>query len=361
MENANKLTQMEASQARMAAVLDENKRLINELKLMQGLVQKVSQQSNQACKQIIDLTKRGMEQNLILFGVDDSLEIQDAREEAPKFTARERPKYLALEFFQKVMKLEIALEDVWKAHRSGPFREGKVKPLIVKLSYSAKELIMEHLSSLKGLKNPLMQQTYFISEQIPEAITETKKQVSSRLKNLKEVNDMKPKEERKKIYVVNNNILVDGEVVPPEITSPQPSDLFLNAEAQRQVDAIQAKMVEVDREVISNSDFRALAGKVHSLEEVKQAYIAAAQRYPSVDHLMMAYAFKDSRNGKVHSGACDDREYGAGIRIRKVIFEQKARNTVVFVLRKFGGIHMGFNRFNIIEDMAQKAINLLPF
>lgn len=81
------------------------------------------------------------------------------------------------------------------------------------------------------------------------------------------------------------------------------------------------------------------------------------QRYPAADHAMMAYALKEDEVLK--TGFCDDREYRAGNRLKKLIFEKKARNTVLFVLRKYGGVHLGFNRFSIIERVAKLALNML--
>lgn len=353
-ENSTKIIRMENSQSRMAALLDENKRLVHELQIMQGLVQKVQQQASQNSTQVLELTKRGMEQNLMLHGVDDSIEKEDSNDEV--FTNRERCKHSALKFFKEVMNLNLTIEDIWKAHRVGSYKAGKVKPLIVKLAYNAKELVMENLSTLKNKSNPITKQVYFINEQIPEGISETRKQASNRAKILKEANDKKPKEERSNIFVINDKVLVDGQVKEPEIIPPQPSQLFLDKDSQNRVDILQSKFVETDLEILRNSEFRALAVKVHSIQETQDAYIAAAQRYPAVDHIMMGYAFRDKA---VKSGFCDDREYGAGTRIRKTIFETKTRNTAVFVLRKYGGVHLGFNRFQIIENMARKAIELL--
>lgn len=353
---------METSQKKMATLLDENKRLVHELKTMQGLIQKLSQQSTSTAYQVLDLTKRGMEQNLIIHGADDSIEVEDQdrekRKEAPTYAFRERPKLSALKFFREELDLDFSIEDVWKAHRTGPFRENKTRPLIVKVAYKAKERIMENISKLKGRSNPKTGQVFFVSEQIPEGISEIKKQTTARANHLKEINEKKPKESRSKIQIINDKILVDGQLDMPEIQTPQPSQLlFLQPDEQRRVNLVQQKLMETEPETIRNSEFIAMAVKIHSLEELNAAYIAAAQRYPAADHVILGYAFRDDKS--VKSGFCDDREHGAGSRIRKTIFELKARNVAVFVVRKFGGIHLGFQRFGVIEEIAKKAIELL--
>lgn len=355
--NENKIANMQKSQSRITELLDENKRLISELKVMQGLVEKVSQKSDTNAHQIMDLTRRGMEQNLILHGVDNSIEVEDPKQETPMYSFRERPKYSAIQFFSEVLKVDISVEDIWKAHRMGPYKTDKVRPLIVKLAYSAKELVMEHMASLKGKSNNKTKQTYFISEQIPEGIVESRKQINQRLKTLKDQNEAKPKEERSKIQVINEKILVNDVLDLPEVTVPKPSQLFLDERTQALIDQIQSELQETSPVTVRNSEFMGISIKVSSIEKVQQAYIAVTQRYPSVDHIMLGYAFRDS-GGKLKTGFCDDREYGSGVRIRKTIFKLKCRDTAVFVLRKFGGVHLGFNRFKTIEEVAQTAIGL---
>lgn len=356
-QNSNKISQMENNQARMSALLDENKRLVQELKTMQGLVHKVQQQANMASNQILDLTKRGMEQNLIVHGIDDTLEKEDPKRETPMFTFRERPKHAVLQFLKDILNIDIGLEDIWKAHRMGPSSKDKVRPMVIKVSYGAKELIMEHVSKLKGKTNPKTKQVLFISEQIPEGVTENKKQTASRLKTLKDNNDKKPVAERNKLQVIGDKILVDGVVDEPEVVTPLPSQLFPSIEKQKRIDAIQAKMIETEPLFERNSEFKAISLRVHSIEEVNLAYIAVAQRYPISDHISVGYALREGH--QVKSGFCDDREYGAGTKIKNIIFDQKSKNTAVFVLRKYGGVHLGFNRFQIIESATKEAIRML--
>lgn len=168
---------------------------------------------------------------------------------------------------------------------------------------------------------------------------------------MKDINEKKPKEEQRKIQVVQNNILVDGKLDLPEVSVPKPSQLFLDPKTQEIIDNMQAEMVETEPILIRNSEFIGLAAPANTTEQV------VYQRYPCVDHAVMAYSLKE--NGTLKNGFCDDKEYGAGIRLRKILFDQKCRDTVVFVLRKYGGVHIGFQRFETIEEVAKRVINML--
>lgn len=356
-ENTKKIDSMESGQRKMMALLEENKRIVQELKVMQGLVQKVSQQTVTNSDQLLDLTRRGMEQNLIIHGADNSIEIEDGKRETPMFTFKERCFHSALKFFKEVMNLDLDIGDIWKAHRTGQYKADKMRPLIIKVSYQAKDLIMENISCLKDKCNPVTKQKYFVGEQIPEGISEVRKQISGRIKVLRDQNDKKPREEKDKIQVVNNCILINDKIQQPEITPPRPSELFLDTDTQSQVDQLQAELVETEPEILRNSEFIGLAAKADSVDKVRKFYTAVYQRYPSADHAIMAYALREGT--QVKSGSCDDREFGAGNRLKKLIFETRSRDTVLFVLRKYGGVHLGFQRFAAIENVAKAALALL--
>lgn len=48
-----------------------------------------------------------------------------------------------------------------------------------------------------------------------------------------------------------------------------------------------------------------------------------------------------------------------GAAIRKTMAEERARDSTIFVIRKFGGLHLGFERFKTISLVAKKALYLL--
>lgn len=356
-DNAAKMAKFENSQLTVTTLLEENKRLISELRLMQGLVQKVSQQTSHANNQILNLTKRGMEQNLVFHGIDNTIEIEDAKAKQPMFSRKERCQQSVMSFCKDYLDVDLEPGDVWKAHRMGPFKQDKMRPMVVKLAYSAKDLIMEHISKLKGKKNPNTQQTFFVSEQIPEGLVEAKKQLSAQLKTLKEKNEARPAAERQHIQVISDKILINDQVELPEVQPPQPSQLFLDARSQARINQIQAQLLETDPFTVKNSEFTALSLRVNTVQEVNDAYVAVYQRYPAADHIMAAYALKHGQILK--QGSCDDGEHGASNRIKRLIFEEHSKNTAIFVVRKYGGVHLGFGRFAAIEQVTRNALSML--
>lgn len=346
----SQIKNLESTSAALAKLLEDSKRLVSDLTIMQGILQKHSQQLSASENKVLDLTKRGMEQNLIIYGVENCESSVEGE------TQNDKCRRAVMDFLYKEMDLIIAKEDIWKAHRTGRFQDNKTRPMIIKAAYHAKEKIMENLAKLKGKKNRF-DQVLFISEQIPEGVIEAKKQATNKANALISKNETKPKEERSIIKIVQDKVLVNGRVDLPEVVTPEPADLFPPQAEQQKIDDMNSKLVETEPILNNNSSFVGLAIKVHSIEEVNRAYKAAVQRFSAMDHVMISYALKEK--GVLKYGKCDDREHGGSEAIRKAMLELKPKNTAVFVVRKYGGLHLGTSRFRSIDQAARDAIKLL--
>lgn len=269
---------------------------------------------------------------------------------------KENCKHSFLKFLQDKMNVELDIEDIWKAHRMGKESPNKTQPMIVKVSYAAKELIMEHVSTLKD-KTDVHGQALYIKEQIPEGIMEKKKKNSARLKVLNSENDNRPQERKNKIQVIQDQIIVNGEIDRMEVNTPQPADLFLDVETQKKVEAMHGRMQQTDPVNIRNSQFIGYSLKTSSIKEINWAYKALAQKHSAVDHIFMAYAIKEEE--EVKHNHCDDGEHGGGNYIHRLLLRDKVRNTAIFVVRRYGGIHLGLERYQTIEAVSKEAIRLV--
>lgn len=340
LKNSQKL--MEQNQARFTSMMAENKRLASDLLMAQGLIQKYSQKINALENKVLDLTRRSMEQNLIIHGIEES---------------KDEDCYDAVEaFIFEHFEFKIDEADVWRAFRLGVPRNNKARPMFVKFSFYARDRIMDNVSVLKNKKN-VHNQTLFVSNQVPEGITESRKALIKRASNIKEVEKEKPLGQRREVKIMGEHVVVGGEVVKPEITTPQPFELFPGMDEQKKINAMNQKVVETQPSYKLNSSFVGLAVKIKTVQETKQAYKAVMQRFPYMDHVMMAYQFKEG--DQIKFGSCDDTEYGGGSVIAKFIQSKKLRNIAVFVVRRYGGIHLGYDRFQAIEKAAAAAVQLL--
>lgn len=344
---SDKMEAMEANQAKIVQLMNDMKKLTQDINLMKGMFQKHSQNLQKLENNILDLTRRGMEQNLIFHGIHEK-DFEEGQYESCRETI--------VEFLEEKLQLSIDPLEIWKVHRMGVRKENRARAIVTKVSYNAKEQIMQNVTKLKDLKNK-HQQKIFINEQIPEGVIERKKQVSSRLKKLRKDNDQKPINERSDIKVMNDKIIIDGMVDTPEVKTPQPEDLFMDPVELKMVRALNSKILETRPINVQNSQFIGFAFRAHSTLEVNRAYKAIALRFPSVDHIMMAYGLKEDDQLKI--GHCDDGEFSGGNCIQQTLKEMKVRNTAVFIVRKYGGIHLGFERFATIQKVTKEALKLL--
>ena len=91
------------------------------------------------------------------------------------------------------------------------------------------------------------------------------------------------------------------------------------------------------------------------MQDVRRAYKQVRRQDPVATHIMAA--FKMGGNGQ--SDFCDDGEHGGGFSIRKTIDEENKSGIAVFVVRHYGGVHLGTRRFEHIVNSAKSAINNL--
>lgn len=336
---------VEQGQSRLTTMLAENKRLSRDLVTTQGLLQKYSQKIQNLEARILDLTRRGMEQNLVFHAI----------EEAPD-PKRENCIDTLVYFVKEHLQVDIQDTDIWKCYRMGAPQTNKSRPIFAKLAYTAKDAIMEKVGMLKDKRNT-HSQVRFISEQIPEGISEMKKAVGKRAAVLRKAEEKKPPSQRQEIKIIADKILVGGQVDKLEVCTPQPFELFPGMEEQKAIDGISRQIHETRPIFFRNSTFVGLAVEVHSLEEINNAYKAVMQRFPFMDHVPMAYCYKTEDRIKV--GSCDDMEHGAGSCISAFLYQNRIKNAAVFVVRRYGGIHLGYDRFRVIENSAKEAVKLL--
>lgn len=341
-----KMEHLEQTQKRMANLLAENKKMAGDLLTAQGLLQRYSQKIRTMEGKILDLTRRGMEQNVVIHGL----------EEKPK-PNEEDCFATVLEFTDKFLGINLDEADVWKVYRFGKLRKDRARPMFVKLSYYGKDNVMDHVSALKGRKNH-HGQSYFVSEQVPEGIVENRKQIAQRVGVLKAKEAKKPPTQQQEVRIMGEKIVVGGNVDRPLVSTPQPNELFPSMEEQSKINGLNSKIKETLPSYEKNSSFVGLAVETKSIEEVNLAYKAVVQRYPYMDHVMMGYRVT-TPDGEILHGGCDDTEYGGGSCVENQLYAMKQNNIATFVVRRYGGIHLGVDRFQTIRAMTSMAVKIL--
>lgn len=327
----NRLTKLEA----------DNQTLRKELDIVKGLLQREYFYRENLEKKVLDLTARSMSNNVTISGL--------------QYNRGENCKEKVINFFERVMEIPCNPAHVIVAHRIGIVDEkSRFAPLMIaRVETELKETIFGNVANLRNKKNA-DGHYYYVNTQLPEAIQEEKRNIRSKVKELNEINNSLPDDRKIKVAVRNNRLYIDGDLYSEPVEVPQPKDLFPTPEEQKKMSDL--KVLKTDYISDQGSKFWGVAIKVTSINEVRRAYRRVKQDHPEMDKIMMGYITKD--RGNIVMGSQDDHEYSGGSKILQVMRNMKVQGVAIFVVRRYGGKHLGRKRYLHIEDSAKAAIQL---
>ncbi len=101
----------------------------------------------------------------------------------------------------------------------------------------------------------------------------------------------------------------------------------------------------------------AFTANAKSVNEVRTAYRRVSQDCAYAHHIMCAYRVLVGE--RMYQGSVDDGEFGGGSAILSMLETRGTENIAVFVVRHYGGQHLGKSRFNHIRTVASQAITEL--
>lgn len=217
--------------------------------------------------------------------------------------------------------------------------------MIAKVNHSLKEAMLEGIDHLTGRSN-VQGESFYINVQQPEARLESRHNAKALLRRYQ------TKYSSAKVEIRGDKVYVNNDWKRPLIHAPTPEDIYFDSDEQKELNKI--KLVYTQPEDSRSSTFWAAAVRVDSVQQVQRAYNKVRQDAPSVDHI--AAAFVTQHEDEMTSGLADDKEYGAGHKILRSIRDAQEEHIAVFVAHRFGGEHLGPNRFELISKLATRAI-----
>ena len=309
--------------------------------VLRGIVQCQHGQIKALNDKVAYLTKKSMENNLIITGLEGDL---GKKENCTKNV---------IQFFKEKVKIEVEESEILVAHRSGKSTPTSTRNMIVRCTILLKEKILQNAKNLKDIKNS-MDQPYWINKQLQDVMVEQGLQIREKIKSVKDQESSLPYKERSKIEVKDGMVHINGEISKTNHLLPiQPLDLFLTRPEKQKWNLLKMLMSDVKSE--RGSNFIAMVVKVSQFADVKRAYRKARSLYPAANHLVAAYKLK---NG--YEGFQDDLEYGAGHRLLKALKAMTPLSgTAVFVARTYDGSHIGPIRHELFADTMKQAVNRL--
>lgn len=334
-ENLEGITkQLEAEKQQRSQFEKQVEKNTMEMTLMKGIIQRQHKQIQALQNKVTDITARGMSENLILSGL-----YEEKNEDLVDRVAV---------FLYDNMNIDARYNDFGEVYRLGMPREDKIRPIVFQCTYDLRNHIIENTGRLKGIGNG-NGGFFFISQQQPEAYTAERKNLGYATKLAKEANKKQKKEHQAKIEIKNKKLYINGQIFKQKVSTPKPVELFVNEEEQEQMDKL--KFYSSNPKTERGSQFLAAAVQVKNQQELTRAYRKAMQLHPCADHIMMA--------ANINREACfqDDGEHNASAKMHAELMSRKIDNIAVFVIRNFGGRHLGPMRFECISYVANEALD----
>ena len=232
-----------------------------------------------------------------------------------------------------------------------PKGDGERAPIIVKLSKKGdKKVIFEHVKNLKGVKNS-SDRSYGVSSNLPD------REYEADLKKRQIVCDNKelPLSNRKKIHLEKGTLFVDKCEFKNPLCRPTAEALFaLSPEELNKCETVDVSSCQVLS--MKNSHFHGFAMQVSNLEDVQRMYLHFAIKFANATHIMAAYLLP-GYNKAYDQGYTDDNEHGGGRRLLRLLTGGDHFSTMVIVVRYYGQIQLGTDRFDLITRAATGALD----
>lgn len=319
----------------MQSMVEENLQLRDELDLLKGVVQKLSNQLGNTNNKVNQLVAKSMEDNLVFTGILG---------DGPKTNPR---KQLHTFLFNEMSLQDVRDVDILSVYRMGQYHKDKNRPIVAHCTSDLRRYIMNNAPILKHRSNE-QGAKFYVNPQLPEAISEQRREMRQIINEQKKKEEDLPQGSKSTFVVRNDKLFINGQLRRKKITPPQIQQLFPDEKEQGEIAKIKMRFFHTQPE--KGSDFRVAVLKTDSYDILHKAYIKMFQKYPSADHIAVASIIKGEE--AYH----DNGEFGSGYRILRCLKQAKVQDTVVFLVRYFGGTHLGPRRFTIIMDLVNSAL-----
>ena len=304
--------------------------------LLLGIVKKQSAQIDVLSNKVEDLVVRSMKDNIIISGL---------KEEDAENSDLEKNVF---DFFENNMTINPKFDTM---HRIGEKREGKgPRPVVAKCaSIREKSKIFQNVRKLKDKKNEAGK-PYFISDQYPDGVNERRRKFNSMIKENKD----RPTTEQLAMKIQRNQLFINNEMYKPVVVPPSVDDLF-DIQKSEEEKMNKLSLVYGDIQSERGSTFYGAAVKVQSVADIRRAYKKVVMLDPSATHVMAAFKYK-SPQGRIMCDYVDDGEHGGSWHVMQNILDGNYIGVACFVVRHYGGTHLGVRRFNHINTAASSAL-----
>ena len=225
-----------------------------------------------------------------------------------------------------------------RIHRVGRRFQNHNRPMIGKVNPEGKAIIFKHTKNLNRAKN------YRVQDQLPRELEERKKRL---VQNYKEA-----KQEHKEVKWQADKLVINGKV--KAIEKDRVKDININTtEVAAGMDVRHTPPM-----THNSSSFQGHSTAIQSQDDIVPALhaIYADSRVARANHNMYAYRIQTGSTVIEHYE--DDREWGAGRQLLKLLKDHNITNKIVCVSRWNGASNLGRARFDHILKAAKLTLQI---
>lgn len=154
--------------------------------------------------------------------------------------------------------------------------------------------------------------------------------------------------------IARGKLVINEEVYEKSVKAPTARDILRpNKEVIKNARTIE--IVKGGEESKQKSHFGSFAAAVQSFEDVQAAYLKMKMKYADATHVSCAFRLPGA-NTPFNQDYIDDGEYGCGRAMLKVLKQAKIMNVAMFLVRYYGGKHLGVTRFTVFKTLAEQAL-----
>lgn len=320
------------SDDQMKIVTAELIELREELEISKRIIHKQSKQIETLKNKQADLTARSMADNITITGI---------KSDSPKQTTTECIALL-LNFFEE--ELEFKLEEdeaISVAHRIGQYTKNSHRPIVFQCPQPIRKKNFDNTRKLAG-------KAFSVNQQLPDSLAENRREIRQMIKTRQRQEAGMEEESKSTIKVRNNKLYINGQCQKKKLVPPSPLQMFPSLDERNKMRELDIKYSKPKS--VKSCEFKAAACTVTSMNEVHLAYKRIYREFPQVDHIVAAFSLN------METGYNDDAEHGAGYRVLDAIIGSRMSNIVVFIIRFYGGEHLGPARFTTIKELAEDII-----
>ena len=322
--------------------------LIDQLTYLEGTVEKQAQEVKLLREANDDQKTRSMKHMLYLHNIDEETDEKDkdTRDLVVKFFQEKMG--IAKDILMTKVQREGSIKKVSSESEDGEsVRNVSPRSILITLeSLSDKGLIYNHVQNLKGKKNS-KNKAYIVSDKLPAGPQEKKRYQNEVVKRLKAMpGGNKPNHKFKK-----GQLYIDGKKFYPAIDSPKVQDI-VQPEDQDMINVVQ--LCQGDRIVYEGCTFTAYSQEVRSIDDICRGYIRVRQIH--LDALHVSNAYKLPGTDVDAEDYTDDGEHGCGRMILRLLKEWNIECRAIYLVRNYGGVHLGTKRFNFMTDAVKSCV-----